>query len=227
MVPPPARAPQRPLRPRSLRVNGAFRLDLTVALLQRLPTHPVEVWTADGRYLRVFETPAGPVAWRVSQAPRGSELRIALHGPAGDPGPWRARIRRALGLDVDLSAFHEGAACLPGLATLARAMTGVRPPRFAALHEAFASVVPFQQVSLRAAVAVLRRVVVSLTSPVEVEGVVLHPFPAAEAIARAPDALLRGAGLSAAKVRTLPRRARRSPPARSRRRRSSCSRRRC
>jgi hypothetical protein len=37
-----------------------FRLDYTVAALQRVATNAVEAWT-DGRYLRAFTTSDGPV----------------------------------------------------------------------------------------------------------------------------------------------------------------------
>src|SRR6185369_5788326 len=58
-------------------VREPFRLDLTVAMLQRLPVHPVEVWvpgatatptatSTPGRYLRAFSTPRGPVNWTVT-----------------------------------------------------------------------------------------------------------------------------------------------------------------
>ncbi|BDG05758.1 hypothetical protein AMOR_47540 [Anaeromyxobacter oryzae] len=184
-----------PLRP-------PFRLDLTVRLLQRLPAHPVEIRDA-GRYVRAFQTPAGAAGWVIREAPEGGALAVDLFGAAGDAGPWVARIRRVLGLDVDLGPFHRRAARLPALAPIARAVSGVRPPRFAALHEAFASVIPFQQVSLAAAVATLRRVVLSLSAPVRLDGVVAWPFPSAEAFAAAPARVLRACGLSDAKARAL------------------------
>lgn len=198
----PSRDPPSPARAFTLETRAPFRLDLTVSVLQRLPGHPVEVW-ADDAYVRAFETPAGPVAWVVRA--RGGVARLAaeLHGPAGAEGPWRARLRRALGLDVDLAPFHAAARAVPALAAASRRIEGVRPPRFSSLHEGFLSVIPFQQVSLAAAVATLGRVVAALAEPVRVGGLVVRPFPPAGRIADAPERLLRGCGLSAAKAQAI------------------------
>jgi DNA-3-methyladenine glycosylase II len=185
----------------TLSVAPPFRLDRTVAVLQRLPGNPVDLWTGDA-YVRAFATPAGPVVWRVSDAGAG-RLSLALDGPAGGPGPWRATLGRMLGLDVDLAPFLALARSLPALAPLVPLLRGVRPPRLASLHEAFAAVVLFQQVSLASAVAMLRRLVEALSPPLDGDGLTLRPFPSAAAIADAPDALLRAAGLSAAKARAL------------------------
>jgi DNA-3-methyladenine glycosylase II len=207
-----------------LSVDAPFRLDRTVSVLQRLPGNAVDVWI-DGGYVRAFDTPEGPVVWRVTQpaSPPGASargraaqtlrdaranrptvtLRVGFTGIPGDLEPWRARLRRMLGLDVDLAPFHARARRIPAIAPLARLATGLRPPRFASLHEAFAAVILFQQVSLPAAIAILRRLVVSMTSGVEAHGTTLHPFPDAGRIADAPDTLLRAAGLSGAKMTSL------------------------
>ena len=224
----------------SLSVTPPFRLDRTVTVLQRLPSNAVDVF-AGGVYLRAFETPAGPVTWRVRQADEG-RLAVVLEGAVGDPAPWRARIRRMLGLDLDLAPFVARARRIPEVAPLVPLARGFRPPRFASLHEAFAAVVLFQQVSLAAAVAILGRLVAGLSTPVAVdvagargaplhpnplrrgrggegilleqglpfaqerrggEGIVLFPFPSVASLADAPEALLRKAGLSGAKARSL------------------------
>ncbi len=186
----------------TIEVAPPFRLDLTVMLLQRLPSHPVEVWDG-GRYLRAFATPRGPVTWVVRQDPTVARLLVDLHGPAGDPAPWRRRIARALGLDADVERFHARARRFPSVAAMARRVRGVRPPRFAALHESFASVLLFQQLSLASALATLRRMVVALTAPVTVDGVVLHPFPSAVDLAQSSEAALQRFGMSRAKARAL------------------------
>jgi DNA-3-methyladenine glycosylase II len=108
-----------------------------------------------------------------------------------------------LGLDVDVAPFFALARRLPALAPVLPFARGLRPPRFASLHEAFASVILFQQVSLVSAVATLRRLVTSLAPEVHIGGAALRPFPSAETLAGAPDALLRAAGLSGAKARAL------------------------
>lgn len=185
-----------------IRAVPPFRLDLTVSLLQRLPLHPVEVWSG-GRYCRAFETPRGPVAWVVRQRAGSNRLSVELHGPVDDTGSWRARIARALGTAVDLSPFYRRASRFPDLAPMVRSARGVKPPRFQALHEALASVILFQQVSLTAAVATLRRIVVGLSKPVQVAGVTCFPFPSASAIASCSHADLRSFGMTRVKARTL------------------------
>src|SRR5512140_24721 len=186
----------------TLAVRPPYRLDRTVSVLQRLPSSPVDVWD-HGAYLRAFDGDAGPGAWRVVQDPSRGLLRVALRGDAGPAPPWRRRLRRMLGLDVDLSGFEAIARTTPALAPLARLAEGLRPPRFASLHEAFASVVLFQQVSLASGLAMLARLVAALSAPADLDGTTLRPFPPAAALAGAPDALLRSAGLSAAKARSL------------------------
>ncbi len=186
----------------TLAVAPPFRLDRTVAVLQRLPQNPVDLW--DGAaYLRAFDGPDGAVVWRVAQDDRRPLLRVTLAGAVGLLAPWRARVRRMLGLDVDLAPFRAAARRVPVLAELLPFARGLRPPRFAALHEAFAAVILFQQVSLVSAVATLRRLVAALSPAIEAGGLTLRAFPSAEVLAEAPDAVLRAAGLSGAKARAL------------------------
>jgi DNA-3-methyladenine glycosylase II len=207
---PVAQPPIRSDRPRALPRRAAltlpvappFRLDLTAALLRRMPGNLVDVWDG-GRHVRVFETPAGPAGWVARLAPGGRALRVELHGAIRSVAPWRARIRRTLGLDVDLRPFHALAARVPTLADLNRLILGVRPPRYAELEQAFGSVIPFQQVSLASGAAILRRLVLALSRPCELDGVLAWPFPSAAAVAGAPERVLRAAGLSGAKVRAL------------------------
>jgi DNA-3-methyladenine glycosylase II len=162
----------------------------------------VDVWR-DGAYWRAFDGPGGPAVWRVVQDGARPLLRAELTGVTGSLFPWRARLRRMLGLDVDVAPFFAAARRIPALAPVLPFARGLRPPRFAALHEAFASVILFQQVSLASAVAVLRRLVASLSPEVPIAGAALRPFPAAATVADAPGPLLRAAGLSAAKAHAL------------------------
>lgn len=202
--------PRTPSASRSLRqgtrvrvpVAAPFRLDLTVRLLQRLPAHPVEVLDG-GRYVRAFLGPRGPAGWIARTRPEADGLELELFGAVGEVAPWVSLLRRTLGLDVELAPFFRRAAAIPALAPLARAMAGVRPPRFLALHEALASVIPFQQVSLAAGVAALRRIVLALSAPARLDDVEAWPFPSAADLAGAPLAVLRAAGLSGAKARAL------------------------
>ncbi|HVJ92144.1 MAG TPA: hypothetical protein VM580_20230 [Labilithrix sp.] len=55
-------------------------------------------------------------------------------------------MRTILGLDVDPEPIQLLAEAEPRLRATATALRGMRPPRFPTLFEAFANVVPFQQV---------------------------------------------------------------------------------
>ncbi len=162
----------------------------------------MDVWSSDV-YLRAFDGPEGRVVWRVTQADARSPVLVELSGAVGPLAPWRARLRRMLGLDVDLAPFLAAARRFAPLAALLPLAEGIRPPRFSALHEAFAAVVLFQQVSLASAVATLRRLVAALSPAVTVAGAELRAFPSADRLADAPEAVFRAAGASGAKARAL------------------------
>jgi len=108
-----------------------------------------------------------------------------------------------LGTERDLSAFHRRARRVPWLAPLARRLRGLRPPRYPALFEACANAIVFQQVSIHAAGAIMRRLLHAVGTEVEHEGVPLVVFPTAERLLQATDATIRAAGLSASKLATL------------------------
>ena len=190
-----------------LATRGPFDLEATVRVLQRRPTNRVDVWT-DGRYRRVFETSRGLALAEVVD--RGSidapDLRLLVRGAGGNAAVRRevARaLRRLLGLDIDPAPLRARAAGEPTIRAAAHALRGLRPPRFASLFEAFASVVPFQQVSLDAGVAVVGRLVEKFGASVEHGGESHRAFPAAAVIAAARPAALRACGLSMQKAGTL------------------------
>ena len=79
----------------------------------------------------------------------------------------------------------------------------MRPPRFADLFEAFASIIPFQQLSLESGVAIVGRLVERFGTTIEHADHTRHGFPSAGAIAGAPLARLRACGLSGAKAESL------------------------
>lgn len=180
-----------------------YRLDLTVAALRRLPSNPVDVWTADGRYLRAFDGPEGPVAWEVAQPAGRRSLALRLHGRVRDEDAWIALARRMLGCDVELAGFRALAPRLPGVAALADRYRGLKPPRFASLWETLVNAIAFQQVSLASGMAAVRRLAERCARPIELAGARLLPFPAADAVAALGDGDLRACGLSGAKARAL------------------------
>jgi DNA-3-methyladenine glycosylase II len=185
-----------------IQVATPYRLDLTVSALRRMATNLVDVYTSDGRYLRALGGCAEPVIVSVTQ-PRADALAVSVSGSAGDPKRALASVHRMLGTESDLSDFHRHARAIPWLAPLARRMRGLKPPRYPALFEACANTILFQQVSLHAASAIMRRLIVALGTKVTCDGVPLEVFPSVEEFLGADDALIRAAGLSAGKLATL------------------------
>lgn len=148
-----------------IQVAMPYRLDLTVSALRRMATNPVDVYTSDGRYLRALGGFAEPVIVSVTQ-PRADALAVSVSGNAGDAKPALASVRRILGTERDLSVFHGHARAIPWLAPLAQRMHGLKPPRYPALFEACANAIVFQQVSLHAASAIMRRLILALGTKV-------------------------------------------------------------
>ena len=144
-----------------LPVREPFRLDLTADALRRLATNTVDVVGDDGAYYRAFETDTGVVAVRVTQRER-SILCVESSGPTEDV---LALVARMLGTEVDLSSWMRRAASVPWLAPIARALRGVKPPRYPSLWEACAHAIVFQQISIHAAASIMRRVIGRIGKP--------------------------------------------------------------
>jgi DNA-3-methyladenine glycosylase II len=192
---------------RALATQAPFHLEATVRVLQRRPANRVDFWEG-GRYLRVLAVGSASVLVEVEN--RGTiddpDVRFAIR--SGDSagatlaGARRA-LRRLLGLDVDPRPFLRLATTDATLRPTALALRGLRPPRFVELFETFVNVVPFQQVSLEAGVAIVGRLIERFGRPHEYAGRRFQAFPTARVVARAHLASLRDCGLSARKAKTL------------------------
>lgn len=203
----------RPQAPKAnLFTRAPFHLEATVRVLQRRPANRVEVWE-QGRYLRVLPLADGPALVEVRNL--GTVDRPALRYSivsATQMTPTQAgrsavsiesTLRRVLGLDVDPEPLQRVTEAEPAFRLAAPALRGMRPPRFAGLFEAFGNVIPFQQVSLDAGVAIVGRLVERLGLSLEHDGRRFYAFPSAAAFADAPIETLREAGLSARKAEAL------------------------
>jgi DNA-3-methyladenine glycosylase II len=180
-----------------LPVRTPFRLDLTADALRRLASNAVDVVADDGAYLRAFASDGDAALLRVTQQ-EGGALRVQAAGMRATRA--LELCTRMLGTSVDLRPWNRRAAAIPWVARLAKALRGLKPPRYPTLWEACAHAIVFQQISIVAAAAIMQRVVSSLSAPVRVDGVSMRPFPAPAALLRAHDNELRAAGLSANKV---------------------------
>lgn len=188
-----------------LPVTAPFRLDLTASALRRVPSNVVDVLTDAGEYLHAIADSNGPLLVRVTQ-PQPAMLAVTIEGAQvqhGDHARIAGLLRRTLAVDHDLEPFYRRARRIEWLAALAHRMKGVKPPRYRSLWEAFINSVTFQQVSLHAATAVVRRLVSTLGVPVAGATVPLYVFPEIEHVMAASDAELRELGYSATKTATL------------------------
>jgi 3-methyladenine DNA glycosylase/8-oxoguanine DNA glycosylase len=202
--------------------QAPFHLEATVRMLQRRATNPVHRWEEDGGCYRVvLPVPSGSNGGANSglalvevhetgsvDAP-GPELSVMAVEPASSVDPSAAAaalgpvVHRMLGLDVDPAPLPRVGALSRGLAPTVTALRGMRPPRFPTLFETFASVVPFQQVSLESGVAIVTRLVERFGRVLTHQESRHHAFPAAADLADVRADALRAAGLSAAKADAL------------------------
>jgi DNA-3-methyladenine glycosylase II len=190
-----------------LETRGPFNLEATVRVLQRRPTNLVDVWD-EGRYLRALSTRRGNVLVEVANkgtidAPEvsfrvlaGKDTRAVREGITRD-------LRRILALDVDPAPLLQLVANEPRLDAVATALRGVRPPRFPGLFETFVHVIPFQQLSLDAGVAVVRRLVERFGETVKHAGREFRLSPTSAVIAAARLDAIKSSGLSRKKAETL------------------------
>ena len=182
-----------------------YRLDLTVSVFRRLSTNVVDLLTPSGEYVRALPGSPEPVIVRATQTHHQDALAITIEGDPADEAAVLALVRRMLGADRDLADFERSAATIPWLVPLVTRMRGVKPPRYPTLWEACANAIVFQQLSLRAASAIMRRLIVALGRPVPTDHapLPLYLFPAPESLQHASDDLLRAAGLSLNKIAAL------------------------
>ncbi len=185
-----------------LTVLAPFRLDLTVSALRRLSTNMVDVLAPDRAFVRVLGSPRAPMFVRVAQS-KPKVLTVTLEGSPSGHAHALAQVQRMLGVDRDLASFNRAAKRIPWLAPLAKRMLGVKPPRYPTLWEACVNAIVFQQLSLFAASAIMRRLLLALATPFEREGLALYQFPTVERVLEAKDDLGRAVGLSANKLATL------------------------
>jgi len=180
-------------------VPEPFRLDLTANVLRRLSTNVVDRYH-DGHFQRLLGSAEAPALLDVEQiAP--DRLTVRIEGPFD--GDAEALVRRMLGVDVELGPFYAASSATPWLADLVNRARGVKPPRYPTFWEAIVNAVVFQQISIHAASAILRRVIEALTPSCTGDGLAF--FPGAERFANAEPELLRARGLSINKVVVLQR----------------------
>lgn len=108
-----------------------------------------------------------------------------------------------LGLDLDPDPAQRRAEAEPALSRTAIALRGLRPPRYPDLFETIANVIPFQQVSLEAGMAVVEKLVRRFGEGLTIDEQRFSLFPSAEVVADARILSLRRCGMSERKSQAL------------------------
>ena len=183
-----------------LPVKGPFRLDLTADALRRLASNSVDVVDGNGTYYRALADARGVSMVGVRQTQAGG---IEVQATGRDARRWIPTIARMLGTQVDLTGWYARSAKIPWLRRLSVAFKGVKPPRYASAWEACAHAIVFQQISIHAASAIMRRAIEALSEPLTVGAIACRPFPGPERWLAANETALRAAGLSRNKVAHL------------------------
>jgi DNA-3-methyladenine glycosylase II len=181
-------------------VRTPFRLDLTADALRRLAANVVDVVGADGTYYRALQDSGGIELVAVTQREPGA-LELRATGRRAER--WLPTVERMLGTQVDLAQWYARSRRIAWLAPLAQALRGLKPPRYPTLWEAFAHSILFQQISIHAAAAIMRRAVELLGEVVAAADVRCIAFPSPQRWLDAGDAQLRAAGISRNKIAHL------------------------
>jgi DNA-3-methyladenine glycosylase II len=187
--------------PTLVAVRAPYRLDLTANVLRRLSTNVVDRF--DGTtYRRLLGDAKMPVMLSVTQT-GPAELAVDITAPGKARLDPAALVERMLGINVDLTPFYHAAKTITWLAPLVAGARGVKPPRYPTVWEACVNAIVYQQISIHAAGAILRRVIERYAVPVAVDDGRLFAFPGPQALLAADAGEMRGLGLSINKVTSL------------------------
>lgn len=184
-----------------------FRLDLTAWALRRRPENAVDRWDGTS-YRRVMAIGGGATEVSVSQdgpMPAG-RLSVGLSGrPLGtsESTGVRTSLRRLLGLDVDLAAFHRRARRDPRIGPLVKRFLGFTPPRFSSLFECLVNAFACQQLSLLVGIRLLNRLAQAFGPALPHGDSRIYGFPPPEALAKAEPEELRSLGFSHQKAAAI------------------------
>jgi DNA-3-methyladenine glycosylase II len=183
-----------------LSVRAPFRLDFTADALRRLAANVVDVVDPDGTYYRALSDERGTELLAVRAA---GARAVEVRATGRDGERWLPAVSRMIGARVDLTQWYERSARVAWLAPIAARFRGLKPPRYPTLWEACAHAILFQQISIHAAAAIMRRAVELLGEAVATAGVRCIAFPAAQRWLAAGDADLRLVGISRNKIEHL------------------------
>jgi DNA-3-methyladenine glycosylase II len=143
---------------------------------------------------RLVHVNGEPVLVRVGQPARERVVFVAQGGDGAGAEEAVERMRRALGVDCDLSSFYERFRFDPLIGRSVRALPGLRPPGRPEPFEALAWAICEQLIEFERAAAIQRRIVARLGR--RCAFTMLRDAPAAEVVAAQAPARLASWGLS-------------------------------
>jgi AraC family transcriptional regulator of adaptative response / DNA-3-methyladenine glycosylase II len=183
-------------------VAGPLHVDGLLAHLGPRAIPGVEA--VDGaRYRRVLRLPGGNGVVSLALTPAGARGTLHVEDP-GDRAAARSAVIGLLALDADPWPADEVLARDPSLAPLVAAAPGLRVPGTADGAELAVRTVLGQQISVAAARTAAAGLAVALGRPLSPpDGTLTHAFPAPEALAEAPDELLRMPAARRRSIRSL------------------------
>lgn len=152
-----------------------------------------------GRILRSWGTPDRP--WAIAIEDRGSRWAVEAWG-AG-PAEARRAAREMFSLDHPLERFYALVAREPVLRGTERRFRGLRLPRDASVYEALLHAIIGQQLSVRSARAIQRRLYDAAGRSLDAGGIPVPCIPAPGALGALSSDELRSTGLSRAKSAAL------------------------
>ena len=127
-------APSESLSQLHLEVQAPFHLEATVRVLQRRPVNRIDRWVND-RYLRVLTVNGRDVLIAVDNRGTldGPDVRCSVDAALQPEAraALKRMTRRLLGLDWDPQSLLRAARTVGGFDSVALALRGMRPPRFA------------------------------------------------------------------------------------------------
>jgi DNA-3-methyladenine glycosylase II len=190
-----------------LSVQAPFNLEATVRVLQRRSSNRVDLWENDS-YVRVLTIDRGLVlvkVWNCGSIDAPGLRYSILTGPRSlaARAALEQTLIRVLGLDLDPAVLLRLPENDPMLRVTVHSLRGMRPPRFTDLFESFASVIPFQQLSLDAGISILGKFVDRFGEHVSYRGRRYSAFPNAGTISAADVEELQSCGLSLKKSQSL------------------------
>jgi 3-methyladenine DNA glycosylase/8-oxoguanine DNA glycosylase len=188
----------------AIHVRAPFDLALTAAVARRLPTNMLyPMRNGELRFVLSLERVSYLIGVRQSGPERVTYRTLGAPLADVDVAVAEGSVRRLLGIDVDLAPLSAMMAAEPVMGPVYRRLAGMRPPRFLNLWETLVQVIPFQQVSLAAAMSAVNRLTAAFGARMRFEGEEYLGVPPVERMENLSGADLRACGISQAKARAL------------------------